>query len=431
MTTYSNGHIKGHIKGWCPDAWHPMSSSSGSSSGASSSGSSSGEGLLLRIKPRMAKLSAQNLSALAHIAQEFGSGILRLTSRANIQIPGLSPAHYTASRNRLIAAGLVDDPALERARNILISPFIHEGETGADLYQALCQHLPDFPKTPSKFGYAIDCGTIDYGPGDCGASDGAPARLLSDASADIRFESDRKGGLLVRADGADLGKSVQTIAQAIETAFELVTWFIASGGVTFNDTGDGAGDDTGDEAGRGDAHRSGGRGRMRTRANMLPASFLQTPPAPKLPPPAFSPTHIAPPFGTILAEDLHKLAKIINDVRLTPWRSFITDQPAEFLGWVTTSSDPRASLIACQGAPLCPSAHQQTLSLASQIASQLSFPCDLHISGCMKKCASQAQHAWFLLAHEAGFDLFHHGQFQATLSSSTAIAEWIRTHHAL
>ena len=67
---------------------------------------------------------------------------------------------------------------------------------------------------PEKFGFAIDCGA---------------ERVLAQAPADIRLERGVDGGLIARADGASLGRSV-TRLDAIETVLSLAAWFVASGG---------------------------------------------------------------------------------------------------------------------------------------------------------------------------------------------------------
>ncbi|HEX8829279.1 MAG TPA: hypothetical protein VF778_14335, partial [Xanthobacteraceae bacterium] len=67
---------------------------------------------------------------------------------------------------------------------------------------------------------------------------------------------------------------------------------------------------------------------------------------------------------------------------------------AEQLGFVTRADDPRRRLLACAGAPLCPSAHLATRAMAPQIAAaaapHLAGDFTIHISGCAKGCAHPA-----------------------------------------
>jgi precorrin-3B synthase len=64
---------------------------------------------------------------------------------------------------------------------------------------------------------------------------------------------------------------------------------------------------------------------------------------------------------------------------------------ADQLGFITRASDPRRHVIACAGAPLCPSAYIAARALAPRIAAAagpyLSDGSTLHISGCGKGCA--------------------------------------------
>ena len=56
----------------------------------------SGDGLLVRIKPAFGCLDAQALTCLADLSDQFGNGVLDLTSRANLQIRGVSEKAYPA-----------------------------------------------------------------------------------------------------------------------------------------------------------------------------------------------------------------------------------------------------------------------------------------------------------------------------------------------
>ena len=64
-----------HRKGWCPGALRPMES---------------GDGLIVRLKITGGEVSAELASALAQWAEDFGNGQIDLTSRANLQLRGVS-----------------------------------------------------------------------------------------------------------------------------------------------------------------------------------------------------------------------------------------------------------------------------------------------------------------------------------------------------
>ena len=79
-------------KGWCPSAYVPMLT---------------GDGLLVRIKPAYGRLTSTALLKLAELADEYGNGILDLTSRANLQIRGVSERNYPALLTSLKDNGLI------------------------------------------------------------------------------------------------------------------------------------------------------------------------------------------------------------------------------------------------------------------------------------------------------------------------------------
>ncbi|PAT32289.1 hypothetical protein CK626_06330, partial [Vandammella animalimorsus] len=58
------------VRGWCPGAWQPMAS---------------GDGLVLRVRPPLGRLSARQGLRLARLAQSHGAGVIELSRRANLQ----------------------------------------------------------------------------------------------------------------------------------------------------------------------------------------------------------------------------------------------------------------------------------------------------------------------------------------------------------
>ncbi len=203
------------VKGWCPGALRPMQS---------------GDGLVVRVRPFGGRLEAAQIAGLAHLAQRHGNGLIDLTSRANLQIRGVSDSSHRLLIDGLARLTLLDpDADTETRRNILVTPFWRVGDETQALAAELEEALADSAlELPTKFGFAIDDGT---------------SRVLAGDSADVRIERDRAGGLLVRADGARLGRPVAR-GEAVTTALALADWFVAFGGA------------------------SGGRGRMA--AHLLP-----------------------------------------------------------------------------------------------------------------------------------------------------------------
>src|SRR5262245_33259769 len=98
------------VKGWCPGALRPMES---------------GDGLIVRVRPRLSRLSLVQLDTLGQAAQRFGSGSLHLSNRANVHIRGVTAAGHEAALELLAAADLIDsDPRAEAVRNIMLLPLI-------------------------------------------------------------------------------------------------------------------------------------------------------------------------------------------------------------------------------------------------------------------------------------------------------------------
>ncbi|MEM9636722.1 MAG: cobalamin biosynthesis protein CobG, partial [Pseudomonadota bacterium] len=69
------------VKGWCPGAFKPMMS---------------GDGLIVRVRPFFARLSREQVLGLCDLVHSYGSGILDLTNRANLQIRGVSEDAFDA-----------------------------------------------------------------------------------------------------------------------------------------------------------------------------------------------------------------------------------------------------------------------------------------------------------------------------------------------
>ncbi len=94
-------------RGWCPGALRPMPT---------------GDGLLARIRLRGGALSPSLARLLAESAKSYVTGLIDLTSRANLQIRGLSEAAHIELLTHLACADILDeDPAAEAIRNIHVS----------------------------------------------------------------------------------------------------------------------------------------------------------------------------------------------------------------------------------------------------------------------------------------------------------------------
>ncbi|PAY05821.1 precorrin-3B synthase [Bradyrhizobium sp. UFLA03-84] len=355
------------IKGWCPGALRPMQS---------------GDGLVVRIRPRGGRLDAMQAARIAELAARYGNGLIDLTSRANLQIRGVSEEGYPALIDGLAGLGLLDaDPDTEARRNVLVTPFwTTEDDTrslAAELEQALAGASLDLP---TKFGFAIDDGS---------------ERVLAGASADIRIERACNGGLLVRADGAQVGLSV-TRSEAVQVALALAEWFIASGGAS-------------GEKRRMAAHLTAGASLPEPlRGDAAPVARSANPV------PGLTPTGamVGVAFGQMPYQTLGHLATCAQALRMTPWRMMLAEGIHEMprgADLIIDPDDPALRVIACSGAPRCGEAHADTRALASALASFIPAGARLHVSGCAKGCAQSGAADVTLVASRKGFDLIRGG----------------------
>jgi precorrin-3B synthase len=340
----------------------------------------SGDGFVVRVRPHGGRLSRAQAAGIAALAAQHGNGMLDLTSRANLQIRGVQPSTLPALLDGLRALSLLDDsPEIEARRNILVSPFAHDGDgtqaMAAELAQALAR--PDAPALPEKFGFAVDSG---------------PHPVLRDSSADIRIER-VPGGVLVSADGFATAALVET-SEAVHTAIELARWYLAA---TANQ------------------HPRSRMAHLAACATLPP--HFQT--AALQATDAATPQVGATPQGWLVGIELGQLSaktlealSDLGDLRITPWRLLLIEgahQMPEVSGLITCADDPSLRVVACTGAPGCLQAHTETRKLARAMAPLAPVGHLLHISGCAKGCAHHKD-TLTLVGTPSGINLVRHGK---------------------
>jgi precorrin-3B synthase len=401
------------IKGWCPGALRPMQT---------------GDGLVVRIRPPLGRLTPTQANAIAQAADTHGNGIIDFSARANLQLRGVTEASHPRLIDDLRAQDLIDpDIETESLRNLIVTPFRtstpppsppHAGEGSRPAQQVRATPAPStslpppwgrdweggqpaksaddtdilaatltaalirMPKLPGKFGFALDTG---------------PRPVLTHASADIRLERSADGHLILRPDGHPLGQPVTDLAAQ---AIAMANWFVTTGGVT---------------NGRGRMATLVARGHIPPGCTLAPADPLRTP-TPGLHPEG---TLVALAFGQMRAETLHQLAALGHEIRPTPWRMLFlvgaTTVP-KIPGLITDPTDPILRITACTGAPSCPQGLGDTRHLARQLAPHLAPGHALHISGCAKGCAHPAPTEMTLTATAHGYDLILNGTASDTPS---------------
>jgi len=351
------------VKGWCPGAHRPMMS---------------GDGLVARVRPAMGRLSRAQAMQLADLALRFGSGVIDVTSRANLQIRGIAEADHPALLTGLLDAGLLDaTPEEEARRNVVTTPFWTEGDGTRALHEALVAGLAGLPPLPAKVGFALDTGARP---------------VLGQASADFRVERDGQGGLILRADGAETGVAV-SLDTFGDTLSQMVDWFVTSGGP---------------QAGRMARHLA---------SVALPQAFQGVPPATPAERPDAGPHPsgflVGAAFGALEARTLLRLVTQTNApaIRTSPWRLLLLEGVARAPACdvIKAPADPLLRIHACPGAPFCAHAQIETRPLARDLAARLPAGQSLHVSGCAKGCAHPGKADMTLVGAEGKFDLVRDG----------------------
>ena len=342
------------IRGWCPDAWHPMAA---------------GDGLLVRIRPRLARLTREQLLGLCDAALAHGNGQIDLTNRASLQIRGVSEAAMPALLDRLIGLGLVSpDPVAESRHNLLVAPDWREGDDTVRIARDLAARLHELPELPGKVGFVVDAGV---------------ELALAGEAGDFRVERGRHGGLILRAAGREHGAPLEPGAEA-EALIGLAHWFAGTGGP---------------QARRMARHTAPLPGFAE--GKLLPVAAAR---------PVTSGAHrlgsaLGVAFGQSRAEALARLAAadMVAALRITPWRLVLVEGQAEPAGFIRDPGDPLLHADACPGKPLCPQATVETRPLARRIASRITG--HLHVSGCAKGCARASAASVTLTGRDGRFDL--------------------------
>lgn len=349
------------VQGWCPGAHRPMMS---------------GDGLVVRVRPRLARLRVTQALGLCALAERFGNGTIDLTNRANLQLRGVGEADHQPLLAELAALDLLDgEPGIEVRRNILFSPLYRDGDMTDRLGCELTARLGELPALPAKFGFAIDTGA---------------GRLLSRDSADIRLERSADG-LILRADGMATGREV-TEGEAIDRLIELARWF----------------------ADRFDPETR--RMARLVQAVPLPAIWQGVEPVSVAEPLAPGETALGPLYGAVFGQlPAQALTALLRDsgatrLRVTPWRLILLEgaQAVPARDFVSCVGDPLLTTDACPGAPYCPQAQAETRDLARALAARVRG--SLHVSGCAKGCARMGAADITLVGNGGRFDLVKQGR---------------------
>ena len=388
------------IKGWCPTLLSPMQS---------------GDGWLVRVKPSAGCVSAAAARLIADAARRHGNGHIDLTSRANLQIRGLTARSAEEFAETIIGAGLADtNPLLEAARNVMASPLGPDDPSAAFDSHALARDIEAMLAgeralwtLPSKFGVVVDGGGV---------------LPLQDIGADIMVRAG-ESGLAVSLDGGTLAApcSPATIAETVKAlalAFLRLSAQRSEKPRRMRALVMAVGEEAiFAEAGLTAAHAATGlRSEPKSPVGLISLGNQ-----------ARSAFGVGLPFGRIEAEELARLAGLSErhgdgSLRTTPWRALLLTGVAASdatklteevtpLGLIADPTDPRLNIFACVGAPSCQSASVDARGDAARLAAAIGAARDetLHVSGCSKSCAHRGSAALTLVGHDGRYDLIRNG----------------------
>lgn len=333
------------------------------------------DGALVRIRLPGGKVSAGQLTALAHTAAAHGSSDLELTSRGNIQIRGVTDTDAVA--DAVAGAGLLPSATHERVRNIVASPL--SGRSGGvgdvaplvGLLDEAIQRTSELAGLSGRFWFGLDDGRGD----------------VSGLAADVGIHLlDAESGALLLA-GRDTGVRV-AIADTVPLLTELATRFAAVRGTAWRV------DELDDPS--------------VLMADLVPSAEPGTvwPPVTR-PPVGWIDQEdgrvalaAAVPLGVLPARTAEFVGAIEAPVIVTPWRSLLVCDLEEGvadvalrvlapMGLVFDENSPWLDVSACTGSPGC--AHSAA-DVRADAAAAVDEPADghRHFVGCDRGCGSPA-----------------------------------------
>jgi precorrin-3B synthase len=396
-------------RGWCPTLHQPMET---------------GDGLLVRLQPKRARLTATAARAIAAAARGFGNGLIDLSNRGNLQIRGIGSANHPALVAALLAAGIDDRSGGTRC---LVSPLagidpaeaLDGGALAAEIDAALDAADLAGP-VPAKFAIVVDGGGVPLG----------------DVEADIRFVAIDRTRVAVSIAGpsGDLDLGICSPTKAASVAAAIVSRLCHMRA-------------TSNAAGR-IRHLSSGDRRRLAEGVTLAAAPLPPPraPGPRIGPVSIDGDRLAVglglPYGRLDAGLLHRIAAWsevfgAGELRLSPWRTILVpfvagrDAPALIAraadaGLIVDEADPRRAIVACPGAPACSRASVSTHADAERLRREVPrFPAGVtvHFSGCEKGCARRSAAELTLVGKAGRYDVVVRGNARDVPAARMGIEE--------
>ena len=365
------------------------------------------DGALARVRVPGGLLTGGQLRSLAAAARDLGDGALELTSRGNVQLRGLADGAEVELGDRLAAVGLLPSASHERVRNVLASALT--GRVGGHvdvrpwvraLDAGICAD-PVLAALPGRY-----LATLDDGRGDV-ACLGGDVGLLALSPVEVALTlAGTDTGLRAHPDGA--------VALALAATRAFLDERAAQGGTAWRlaELDDGPGrvaariaNSSPDQWGAGGLPEEGGQRLGVAGGRHLPAVSSGGRQG-------HGPVGAAAqddgrvalvgvvPLGRLTAAQADLLARLADEVQLTPWRSVVVPDLAEDAvddaavalhrsGMVFDADSAWTRVSACAGRPRCAKSLADVRADAVRAVAEGTLPAAgarQHWAGCERRC---------------------------------------------
>ncbi|CCH29897.1 hypothetical protein ABZ816_40680 [Actinosynnema sp. NPDC047251] len=330
------------------------------------------DGGLARVRVPGGTLTADRFDVVRQAALDLGDGTIELTSRANVQIRGLTPGAEHELGARLREAGLLPSPTHERMRNIIAAP-LEDNQDLVDAVDAALCRVPALAYLPGRFLVTIGEAVSGLG-GDIG--------LVGDAL----FLAGQDSGLRVTDPVAAVVAAAEEFQAIRDTAWRL------------SEVDDGVRKITASLSTTTPALATSSPRTLT--ATVIPVAPGPTSPGPVAPGPASTgpastgPASASPPPADRLVAGvpLGRLdARLLagTPVRITPWRSVVVPAGTDTSGLFTDPASPWRGVTACTGRPGCA---KSLTDVRADAARWIGTPHrgQVHWSGCARRCGRPA-----------------------------------------
>lgn len=355
--------------------------------------------MLMRVRLPGGVIQPLGLRAVAEVAEQFGSGTVELTSRANLQIRGLRPADVPAAAAHLVGHGLAEtDPERDARRDVVGCPLAgHDPTELADVGTAVADVARLLAATtgleglPPKFCVVLDGGGV-------ASVRGVPADVALGAVCTV--EGDTAMQLeLGRPLDAGVGRVACIPVGDIEPVVVAAARRCAQEGERMAEL----------------VERVGRAELLGSLTSGIVIRWASAPPPRAAAAPIGAVAHAhadqvnlgaAPLLGCTSPAALRSVAALVEDtnaqIRCTPWRGIVVlgvaraDQATAIaalarVGFSSDAAEPAHLISACVGLPGCASSRADTGRAARAL---LDAPGTLngriHLSGCDKRCGANA-----------------------------------------